>query len=159
MRGKRSAEEINDWLSSEGGLDRDALWELFVEGCRSFEVAPTLLSLAKGIREYGVPVILVTDNMDCFSRFTAPALSLSSYFSHIVNSADHGCLKEEGLFEIAEGLSGVPLNQTLLLDNSSTLCDCFNKVEGKSYCVSGIADTAVVLEKLYHSLAGEALRF
>jgi len=152
MRGKRRAEEINDWLSSHGGLDPQPLWQLFVDGCRSFEVSPTHLSLVKRIRECGVPVVLVTDNMDCFSRFTAPALGLPSIFSHIVNSVDHGCLKEEGLFLIAERLSGVPLTRTLLLDNSVPTCCLFNELGGTSYCVSGVTDTVVILDKLCCSL-------
>jgi FMN phosphatase YigB (HAD superfamily) len=45
------------------------------------------------LRQKGVQVVIATDNMDTFHRWTTPALGLNTIFDHILNSAQLGTLK------------------------------------------------------------------
>ena len=47
------------------------------------------------IRENGIKVVLATDNMDTFERWTVPALELEPLFDGILTSVYCGALKSE----------------------------------------------------------------
>ena len=81
-------------------------------------------------------VVLVTDNMDCFDRFTVPELSLNTVFDDIANSYDHGRLKTEQNGEtFTKYLSGT-IAHAMLVDDSKTSCQFFEKLGGTSYEVT-----------------------
>jgi FMN phosphatase YigB (HAD superfamily) len=47
------------------------------------------------LKKFGYKVVLATDNMDAFSRWTVPALKLDELFDDILNSYHLGVLKNE----------------------------------------------------------------
>ena len=94
MRGKFNSEEINKIISQRIGLPNEIVWQTFVSDCQKMEIDKEAVSLIKRLREKYL-VILVTGNMDCFTRFTVPALRLEEVFDSIVNSADIGYLKTD----------------------------------------------------------------
>ncbi len=49
------------------------------------------------IRKKGIKVVVATDNMDTFSRYTAPALKLAEVFDGVLNSHTLGHLKDDPL--------------------------------------------------------------
>lgn len=94
MRGGLKSEDINKLISQRSGLSEDFLWRTFIFDCQKMKVDPEVISLIKKLKEKYI-VILVTGNMDCFSRFTVPALGLDKVFDKIINSSDVGYLKTE----------------------------------------------------------------
>jgi FMN phosphatase YigB (HAD superfamily) len=57
-------------------------------------LAVTVDSL-QAIREQGIKVVLATDNMDAFCRWTVPAMHLGGIFDAILDSASLGVLKDD----------------------------------------------------------------
>lgn len=149
MKGRKSSEEINDLLAQASGISYGSLWKAFVTDCSGLRIEQALLNSIQLLQGRGIPVILVTDNMDCFSRFTAPSLKLGTFFAHVVNSADHGILKREGLLEIALNAAGVSVKDSLFLDNSPANCRTFERLGGQSVCVTCIPHTATILRTLH----------
>jgi beta-phosphoglucomutase-like phosphatase (HAD superfamily) len=56
---------------------------------------PETPRLVAQLRRRGVRVVIATDNMDSFSRFTVPALGLSEMFDDILNSFELKALKAD----------------------------------------------------------------
>ena len=131
MRGKYSSEEINKLVAERTGLPFDRLWQTFVRDCKSMRIASDLLTLITALRK-AYSVILITDNMDCFDRFTVPALRLDTVFSGIVNSASEGHLKTDGGgANFMRNLTG-DISDAVLIDNSNSTCRAFEKLGGNA---------------------------
>jgi FMN phosphatase YigB (HAD superfamily) len=96
MRGAWTSEQIMTLVSHDTQLDFDFVFAEFVRSCQSMQfIDPTVPSLVAELRRRGLRVIIATDNMDSFSRFTAPAMGLPGLFDDILNSFDLKALKED----------------------------------------------------------------
>ena len=54
---------------------------------------PDVITLIGDLRDKGVKVVIATDNMDTFSKWTVPALKLRSFFDDILVSDTLGVMK------------------------------------------------------------------
>lgn len=152
MRGLRNSEQINEFLSEQLQIDSKKLWEVFLQDCKSMHFDRKLQKMIEQLRTNSY-VILVTGNMDCFSRFTVPALGLERVFDKIINSSDLGYLKTEKEGETFLTCSrefDIPMNKTVLIDDSIKTCDFFNSLGGRSFIVKdGKGDTLRFMEDAY----------
>ncbi len=132
MLGKYTSEEINQYISQKLNIDYDYLWSTFVKDCNEMRVE--INDLLK-IKELGAKftTILMTDNMDCFTRFTAPSLNLEQYFNQIINSFDHKKSKNDHFREL---LPADKKEGNVLIDNSANTCEVFKNLGGTSYLVT-----------------------
>ncbi|HYF10616.1 MAG TPA: hypothetical protein VD967_03395 [Candidatus Paceibacterota bacterium] len=138
MLGKHSSEELNRKLADELPAEYDMLWKVFVEDCQNMPIDQSALEHIDRFR-VRFTTILATDNMDCFNRFTVPALGLNRYFDSIVNSYDAGLRKnDEGgrLFLNLLRQHGSIASESVLIDNSKTTCEIFEKLGGRSLFVT-----------------------
>lgn len=124
MRGEYTSEEINKLAAERTGLDFDHLWQTFVRDCKTMRISKELLNLIVSLRDT-YWIVLITDNMDCFDRFTVPELGLDTIFDDIANSYQHGRLKTElDGATFTQYLSG-PIEHAVLLDDSKISCQFF----------------------------------
>lgn len=90
--------------------------------------------------------------MDCFNRFTKPALQLEKYFSFIFNSCDFGVLKNDtssgGLFKKVCDMHKFDIKKSVLLDNSEENCAIFTKLGGRAFLVKSQEETLPLLQTL-----------
>lgn len=148
MRGKHSAEEINRLVAGEINVPFEELWNLFVQDCRTFSVSPPVLE-AISSRRNSHSVILITDNMDSFTRFTAPSLGLEKYFDHVSNSFYEKLRKADNggeLFRRHAQTHGASLAGSVLIDNSPANCAVFEALGGVAYQVTPERDIMYYLE-------------
>ena len=94
MRGEHTAEEINHLVADHLKISFESLWEVFIKDCKSMHVEQRILDKLTVLRSEYI-LILITGNMDSFSRFTVPALQLEEYFDIISNSFDEKLLKTD----------------------------------------------------------------
>ena len=150
MRGKYSAEEINQIVSKKTGIPFEKLWNIFVDDCKTIYVSKEILETLHRLRNQ-YTVILITGNMDSFSRFTQPALALENYFDYISNSFYEGIHKTDNRGEIflkyAEKYS-VPIQNCIVIDDSKNVCKIFNELGGTAYFVTQDQNILYYLEKL-----------
>jgi len=154
MIGKTTSEEINKVISKRTGLSESVLWNTFVSGCKNMIVDPEIIDLIKKLRKKYF-LVLITGNMDCFTRFTVPSLRLKKIFDLIINSADIGYLKDDrngkafvdclSLFNIDS------MNNSYLLDDSEKACNMFNQLGGKVLIINDKKDTIKYLKMLLDS--------
>jgi FMN phosphatase YigB (HAD superfamily) len=138
MKGKYTAEEINHLLAEKMGVPYEELWALFVRDCETMQVSLEVLEDISSLRDR-YTVILITGNMDSFTRFTVPALHLDQYFDYINNSFFAGKLKDDSkgaaFMEYAKSL-GVSITDCFLIDNSLKACESFTDLGGTSYLIT-----------------------
>lgn len=134
MRGELASEAVNQQVATAIDVPYDAVWEAFVSDCETMAVPAATLGQIEQLRA-GAIVLLVTDNMDCFRRFTVPALGLDRHFDGIVNSSDTGVLKADGNGAIFGDLAaewGVPIERCTLLDDSADACSNIVDLGGRA---------------------------
>ena len=92
MRGEKTSEEVNEYLSEALHIPYETLWKWFVPSAQTIGVNEDALVLINQLRKK-YTAVLITDTMDCFTRFTVPAYNLYTAFDSIINSADVGIRK------------------------------------------------------------------
>ena len=151
MRGQKSSEDINKIISTECNLDYNMIWKYFVKDCENMYVAEDVLSAISSCRKNNT-LILITDNMDSFNRFTRDKLKLTEYFDYIFNSCDYGLLKDDpiqkGLFKKVIDIHNFDIKKSVLLDNSKKNCDLFSELGGESFLVKDKQDVISILKML-----------
>lgn len=153
MKGVYTSEEINRKIADKFGLDYEILWQKFVEDCKTMDIPLNLLRKIQDLRSTYLTV-LVTDNMDCFTRFTVPAFNLDTYFDYIASSSIERMLKNENggeLFRrLASGLRS-SLDRSILIDDSEHVGKIFNELGGRHLLVNKDNSTEYwldILEKM-----------
>lgn len=154
MRGLKNSEELNAFLSEQLQMRPKKLWDIFLQDCKSMQLDDQLRKKIEQIRTRSY-VVLVTGNMDCFTRFTVPALGLENVFDKIINSSDLGYLKTEmggETFLACSRAFNIPINKTFLIDDSVKTCEFFNSLGGQSYPVlNGKDDTLRFMEDVFQA--------
>jgi FMN phosphatase YigB (HAD superfamily) len=138
MRGKYTAEQVNEKVAHELGLPYEQVWQLFVNDCSTMRVSQETLEKLSALRSR-YTVVLMTGNMDSFSRFTVPALGLENYFDCISNSYHEGKHKTDDKGQIFTEYAdkfGVPLKECVVIDDSQNVCATFEALGGMAYAVT-----------------------
>lgn len=150
MLGKYSAEEINQYIADEVGIPFSTLWSVFVDDCKTMKVSMKTLEKISSLRER-YTTVLITGNMDSFTRFTVPSLQLDTHFDNIYNSFSEGKHKtDEGgaiFLAYADSLQ-VPIQKCILLDNSQKICAAFSQLGGTACLITAEQDTDFYLSQL-----------
>ncbi len=95
MRGDYTAEEIIYSVSQKSSLCKEKLLKQFILSTEKMVVDPEVLTLVGRLRGAGTKVVIATDNMDSFTRWTTPALGLTHHFDGILNSYELKVLKKD----------------------------------------------------------------
>lgn len=150
MKGIYSSEYINQLISKELNIPFDKIWKVFVEDCKNMTISGDILNRIEKFRK-DYTTVLITDNMDCFTRFTVPAQKLDSFFDSIVNSFENKKFKEHNDGEVFIQLAdraNTKIEDCILIDNSKSACEIFSKLGGKSYFVTSENTLDYYLEKI-----------
>lgn len=150
MKGSVSSEDICAWLERSTGYASRDLLDVLIQSCEQMVLREILTHLISETRKERY-VFLITDNMDCFSRFTVPALQLRELFDGIVNSSDvkRGKRDQNGLsFQEIAGRHTIPLKECILIDDSQQTCSLFHGIGGHAYQALGVQHTAELLKTI-----------
>jgi FMN phosphatase YigB (HAD superfamily) len=126
MLGDWNAEAITEEISRRTQIDAGELLAGLRESCESMKLLDDALFEAVGnLRRNGTKVVIATDNMDTFTRWTVPSLKLSRHFDAILNSHDLRAFKrhktEKGdskFFSRYLSDHGINPARTILIDDS-----------------------------------------
>ncbi|NWF65809.1 MAG: hypothetical protein HXY38_16175 [Chloroflexi bacterium] len=87
MRGETTSEDVISQISEKAELNHNIILNEFVESCKNMKLATRRFTeLIKQIQNSGTKVVVATDNMDSFPRWTVPALKLNEIFDDILES-------------------------------------------------------------------------
>lgn len=150
MRGKHTAETVNQYVAEQTGMPYEELWDVFVRDCNTMVIPEGLLETIHGLGSR-YTVVLLTGNMDSFSRFTVPALQLKKYFDHISNSFYEGTHKTdhdgELFVEVAKRVGGM-VTDSILIDDSPLCCSLLKQRGGTAYQTDSPQHTLTILQSL-----------
>jgi len=119
MRGEYTAEEVCKILSDKNNFDFEDVFESLQESCQKMIfVSDDILELIGKIRSQGIKVVVATDNMDTFLRFTVPALGLRDVFDDFLVSYELRVLKND----VAENY--IPFLDDYIVKNLLNYKDC-----------------------------------
>lgn len=147
MNGKHTSEDVHKIISDDLHIEYQKLWDIFVSDCRTMQVKKEDLIAISNLRKK-YHTILITENMDCFDRFTVPSLKLHDYFDYIVNSYNEKLSKSDvsgTLFLKIINEKRADLTKSILIDNSENVCAIFSQLGGTS-------NLATPKENLYYWL-------
>ncbi len=150
MVGKHTSEDINKLLSEQLRIPYAELWNIFVQDAKNMKVSSKVLQTIHTLRSR-YTTILITVNMDSFSRFTVSALALDRYFDAISNSYYEGTFKGDNDGEIFRNYLekyGAPIRSSVLVDDSLSVCETFRRLGGRAMQVTKERDVLCHLNAL-----------
>lgn len=153
MKGKHTAEEVNQFLAGQLGIPFEEIWEVFVKDSETMSVSKDVLETIANLRDR-YTTILITVNMDSFARFTVPALKLKDYFDDISNSYYEGKFKSDNEGEVFRDYINkysAPVERSILVDDSVGACETFRALGGIAYQATSEEDIAYHLAQINKS--------
>lgn len=152
MRGYHSAEYINRLAAEVVDVSFEELWPSFVNDCETMHIPANILQCLSVLKaDTDCTTVLITGNMDSFTRFTRPALGLDQYFNHISCSFDEGRHKTDDngkLFVDWAEKIGIALPRSILIDDQEKCCDIFSQLGGTAKQTFSLDHTFEILREL-----------
>jgi len=152
MRGEFTAEQICQFIATENALDYGIIWQTLKESCENMSLcSPKIIDLVKNIRQQGIKVIVATDNMDTFRRFTTQGLGLDKIFDDFLVSCDLGVLKYDinkqviPFFDAFMKTNNLNYEEVVLIDDSAEKSGVYNEL---GFNIVLIKDTYDLLDQL-----------
>lgn len=134
MRGALTSEQVVGEIARSTGIDYNQALDGLIASCRAMVVPEATLAAVAALRARGTRVVIATDNMDTFWRWTVPSLGLTQRFDAILSSAALGAHKWETddagrslFFQPFLDRAGIGPRESILLDDSA---EAANIVEG-----------------------------
>jgi FMN phosphatase YigB (HAD superfamily) len=94
MRAQMNSEDVVELLAKEIKLEPEKVLQELILSCQNMQfVSDQVPALVNKIRGKGLIVVIATDNMDSFNRWTVPAMGLDEIFDDILVSYDLRGLK------------------------------------------------------------------
>jgi len=127
MLWKYTSENVCKYISDKLNLNYWYIYDTLVDDCKKIDLSQKIFDLLKKIKDYYV-VILVTDNMDCFSRFTVPYNNkYFNIFDWIFNSSEHWFYKGD-IYQSYIKQYNSQIDLSYLIDDSERNCGKFEKL-------------------------------
>lgn len=135
MLGKLTAEEICQRIGNGITEQHQQIFESLVTSCQSMKFCdPRVPTLVSNLRKSGKKIVIASDNMDVFRRFTIPALQLSKIFDGFILSNEMGFYKYKSsggnlpFFDKYLNSQGLSYQNAVLLDDSEEKTGTFNRL-------------------------------
>lgn len=150
MKGEISSNEvINSFKTILGNkYDKSYLQKTLYNDCRRMKLNNELLDILSKIRKETF-VVLATDNMDCFYEQIVYRKDVHSRFDSLICSSVIGVLKShqiKSFFKPWLDSHKLDFSNALLLDDSKSNCENFERLGGKSIHVKNMKDVKFKVE-------------
>ncbi len=144
---KFSSSEICKYISNNLNLDYEYIYNTLVEDCKKIDLSENILNLLKKLKKHYY-IVLVTDNMDCFSRYTLKYnREYFKIFDWIFNSSEHWFFKND-IYNHYLNKYNSQINLSYLIDDSIRNCESFKKIWWNTLNLKWEDDVVKWLKKL-----------
>ena len=148
MRAQLTMGDINKLISQGTGIDFDLLTKTFIADVASMNIETGHITIVKALKQNGVKVGMVTNNMDVFTSVTTPRLDLIKLFDeNVYNSFDYQMMKADGLYDIAIRKIGADYSTALVIDDSPRARAIFEAKGGHTYAYTTFEDFQLWADK------------
>lgn len=135
MLGKYNSEEVCEKVSKGIGMNYETVFGELVTSTAKMKFADfRIQEILKRIRKKGTKLVIATDNMDTFRRFTIPGMKLYDLFDDFLISNELRCFKyhiKDGklpFFENFLKLKKLTYKEVILIDDSVEKTGHFEKI-------------------------------
>lgn len=105
MSGQITYTDVNALMAHKFGVERSYLDRVLLESLENFTLNRSLLSLLQVLRRLGTTVVIMSDNMDVFTRYVVPNLGLDQFFDAIFSSSDLQKMKSHNDWELPKAIA------------------------------------------------------
>lgn len=127
MLWKYKSSDICNFLSVNLKVDYDYIYETLLNDCINFDLSDCIRDTLFKLKKYYY-IILITDNMDCFTDFTVKNnLEYFSVFDSIFNSADFWYFKVDSYLDYVKKYNS-EIELCYLIDDSKNNCEKFSSL-------------------------------
>jgi FMN phosphatase YigB (HAD superfamily) len=135
MLGAVTAEQVCHELALKNGLNQSVIFKTLQESCQQMSLCfPELPKIVSQIKQKGLKVVIATDNMDTFRRFTIKSLGLDKIFDDFLISCELKALKYSTkndritFFDQFLEANNLSYNEVELLDDSLDKSGVYQKL-------------------------------
>ena len=136
MKWQYSSEEICGIVAESLWEDKLYLYNILVADSKDLDVSESIILKLKKLKKY-YKIILITDNMDCFSRWIVPShQDLFDVFDDIFDSSKVWFFKNENNWKIFIDYVEkywAQIENSILIDDSKNNCNSFVWLWGIAY--------------------------
>jgi len=141
MRGELTMNDINRHISEGTGMNFEDLTKTFLDDVAQMQIETGHTPIIQALKERGVKVGMITNNMDVFNTVTRPKLRLDDLFDGVFDSFSYKKMKADGLFDIAmQSFGNTDYSVALLIDDSPRARAAFEVKGGQTYTYSTFED-------------------
>lgn len=138
MKGQLTMDDINKYISRGSGVSFEELTQIFLKDAAKMDIETRHIPIVRALKNRGIKVGMITNNMDVFDVVTKPRLKLDKLFDGVFNSFSHKKLKADGLFDIAvQALNNADYKTALMIDDSPRARGIFEAKGGSVYAYDG----------------------
>ena len=139
MIGGYTTEEFHHILSKEMNVSNEILLRSFIYDCQNIDISKPIITALQELKSQFV-IVLASGNTDALERFIIPEQEeLFRVFDAIDNSFHLHCMKYENggqYFMNRAATERIPIQKSLLLEDSKKTCAVFQAIGGKAFCVN-----------------------
>jgi len=135
MLGKFTSEDIHQIISKKLNINYASLFETFKNDCANIDISKKIVNQLKKLKKY-YKVILITDNMDSFDRYTLPNNPILNIFDEIDNSYNMKKFKssDNGKYFLEKiKKNKASIENCILIDDSENNCNKFKNLGGMAF--------------------------
>lgn len=135
MIGKFTSEDIHQIISKKLNINYATLFETFKNDCANIDISKKIVNQLKKLKKY-YKIILITDNMDSFDRYTLPNNPILNIFDEIDNSYNMKKFKssDNGKYFLEKiKKNKASIENCILIDNSENNCNKFKNLGGMAF--------------------------
>ena len=155
MKGEYKSEDITRMIGEGIRVEPKMILEELATSCINMKlVSDEIPDLVKTIKRKGSKVVVATDNMDTFRRFTIKGACLDNIFDDYLISCEIGYLKGDfgkngqlKFFEKYMHANNLKYNEVILLDDCIDQTGTMNRVGFKINQITGTSSLVSILRK------------
>ncbi len=159
MRGELTYEQVCKYLANDNNLNYGIVRSSLEESCKNMAFGSTkIIELTQNIKKQKIKVVIATDNMDTFRKFTIPSLSLNNIFDDFLISCELGILKYDTMnnqipfFDSYLKKNNLSYGDALLLDDSKDSSGVYHKLGFEIKLVKNSTDLLNYLRIINNSI-------
>ena len=127
MLWKYTSQDICKFISKELNINYEYIYNTLINDCKNIDLSLEIKDILEKLKKY-YNIILVTDNMDCFTKFTTKKnQDYFDVFDSIFNSAKEWYFKVDSYLNYIKKYDS-KIELSYLIDDSIWNCEKFSKL-------------------------------
>ncbi len=161
MIGGKTSEEVCLFLADYCSTWYEEILNTLIQDCKTIDISAAIMEQLRRLKPH-YHIILATDNMDCFNRWTLPHHPIiAQTFDHIRDSYTHKHPKKEDGWKAFLSMideRNAKIENCILIDDSKNNCKIFEQIGWQAFALNNENDVLAKLDSIYSTTQNKRLR-